>query len=189
MVLYYASGCLAFARHPSGQPLVLLGKDVRLDAGWSDFSGKKERVDKDIVATACREFSEETLGLLYDPVALRRYISPETAVLIRGRTQNGFPFFCFVIEIPFMPSLAAQYRKACEFLLFRNLHRQLVEKTELAFVPAARLFDDTFPKRSVFNATICRNKHIIRDITRAVGAGENWRDICARHAHEPWDLN
>jgi hypothetical protein len=169
---------------------VLLGKDIRLDTGWSDFSGKMERIDKScIISTACREFTEETLGLLYDPRSLRRYISPETAVLLRGRTQNGFQFYCFAIEIPYMPSLAAQYRRVCDFLLFRNLHRQLVEKTDLAFLPASKLFDPTFPKRSVFCATIATNAAVLRDIVRAIETGENWRDLCARHAHEPWDLN
>lgn len=186
MVVYYAAGILPFARHPSGHPLVLLGKDVRIDAGFSDFGGKAERIDKsDVLATATREFYEETLGLFSDPKSLRRFISPETSVLLRSRTQNLFPYFCFLVEVPYMPDLRARYRQLVHFLQFRNLHRQLVEKTDIQFVCASKLFDDRFQKRSIFRATVNSNREVLADIVDALQRGENWRDICTRHTWDP----
>lgn len=184
MVSYYGAGIMAFARHPRGKVLVLLGKDVRIDAGWSDMGGKAERCDKsDVIGTACREMYEETCGLVYDAKALRRFICPETAVLLLSRTQNGYPYFCFVIELPFIPSLAATYRKVVNFMHFRNIYRQFVEKTSLAYVCASKLFNDSFQKRSIFCATLNTNRAIVADIVEGLERGDNWRDICARH---PW---
>lgn len=190
MPTYYAAGILPFARHPSGQVVVLLGKDVRIDAGWSDFGGKAERSDRfDVIGTAVRELYEETCGLLCSPQAMRRYVTPETSVLLMGRTQNGFPYYSFLVEIPFLPSLRVQYRKVVDFLHFRNLHRQLVEKTDVQFVHASKLFDPAFPKRSIFTATIEANVDTVADVVEAMGRGENWRSICARHAWDPDLLN
>ena len=187
MPVYYAAGILAFARHPNGKALVLLGKDVRADAGYSDMGGKAEKSDKaDVIGTACREFYEETCGLWSNPRSLRRFITPETAMLITGRTQNGFPYFSFLIEMPFIPALRFQYRKLVDFLHFRNLHRQLVEKTDLQFFCASKLFDDSFQKRSIFCATINANRCVLAEVVESLEKGENWRDICHRHT---WDVD
>lgn len=187
----YAAGILAFARH-KGTALVLLGKDVRVDAGYSDMGGKVERVDKaDVIVTACREFYEETCGVLYDATSLRRYITPHTAIVLKSHTQNNYPYFTFLIEVPFVPSLRSQYQKIVNYLRFRSLmdpksaiFQKLVEKHDIQYVPARKLFDNSFHRRTIFAETVNMHRDVIEDVIAGLEGGDNWRDICARY---PWD--
>ena len=72
----YAAGILPYTL-VNGKVYFLLGKDIR-DGAWSDFGGKSEPDDVHVVDTACREFFEETCGILIDPKALRLRMSALT---------------------------------------------------------------------------------------------------------------
>jgi hypothetical protein len=70
--VYKSAGILPYCIHPTTKQLVfLLGKEKRGNgnkasrkkATWSEFGGKKESTDKDSIATAAREFCEETLAV------------------------------------------------------------------------------------------------------------------------------
>lgn len=178
-MVHYAAGILPFTWHDGG-PLFLVGRDIR-DALWSDFGGKCERVDKsDPLNTATREFYEETYGCVVDARALRQRLHPGNCLLLRSRTQNGHPYFMFVVEVPHLPHLRSTFHKALNFLCFKNLQKLYVEKTDVQWVPWSVLRSAELPKRPVFDATVAAHVAMLD----RVAAGEPWARLCAECADE-----
>jgi hypothetical protein len=68
---FIAAGVLPYCRDDQGKIMFFLGKELsksntlsgRSKYIWSDFGGKREGFHETSAETACREFSEETLGL------------------------------------------------------------------------------------------------------------------------------
>ena len=178
-MVHYAAGILPVTWHDGG-PLFLVGRDVR-DALWSDFGGKCERIDKsDPLNTATREFYEETYGCLADARALRQRMYPGNCILLRSRTQNGHPYFMFVVEMPHMPHTRNCFHKALAFLRAKNLQKLYVEKTDVQWVPWSALQGPQVPKRQVFDATIATH----RGVLERIAAGEPWAALCSEFADE-----
>lgn len=160
--------------------MFLVGRDVR-DALWSDFGGKCERIDKCCpLNTATREFYEETYGCMVDARALRQRLYPGNCLLLRSRTQNGHPYFMFVVEMPYMPHLRSSFHKALTFLRTKNLQKLYVEKTDVQWVSWSTLKSPDFPKRPVFDATITAHLGVLG----RVAAGEPWQALCSELADE-----
>jgi hypothetical protein len=153
---------------------VLVGRDAR-DDSWSDFGGKVEKVDKDAMSTAAREFWEETYGVLMDAKTMRSRLT-SASLELRGRTQNMHPYYCFVTEIPFVPGLRNAFRKQLAFLRQRNVHRTYLEKTDVVYVTLGELYSDAFPKRSVFKETLAAHKELLHGIALAGPSG--FRSYC-----------
>ena len=175
----YAAGVLP-ACWISNQLYFLVGRDARDDT-WSDFAGKCEKADRDVAATASREFWEESYGVLMDAKTARARLVPECSIELRGRTQNAHPYYCFVMEVPFVPGARDAFRKALAFLRQCNVHRMYLEKTDVVYVTLAELFSDQFPKRSVFKETLLAHRDLLHAIADAGPAG--FRSFCVPVPH------
>lgn len=178
MAKHYAAGILPITWFED-TALFLVGKDLR-DETYSDFGGKCERVDKnDALNTSVREFYEETLGMVLPAKALRQRMHPGNCLCLKSKTQNGHPYYMYVVEVAFMPHLRNAFHKAIAFLKYRNLHKMYVEKTDVRWVTLRTLLTD-LPKRSVFASTVEQHKSVLQAVTDRRSA---WADICAEHAH------
>ena len=172
---HYAAGVLPVTWH-RGTALFLVGEDVR-DGAFADFGGKCERVDKnDPAATAARELVEETYGMVGDCRALRQRLVPSNCLLLRSRTQNGHPYFMFVAQLAYAPHLRVAFHRALAFLRHKNLHKTLVETTDVRWVTLDTLLGEALPKRAVFAATLQQHAAILRRVAEAPDA---WRGVCA----------
>ncbi len=174
--MLYASGILPVSRRPDGTVVFLVGKDVR-DGTWSDFGGKCERGDRgDPMNTAVREFYEETLGCIVGPWGLRQRMTPDNCVALKGVTQNGHPYWMYVLEVPYLPQARTTFAKFLAFLRYKNVDLPLIEKTDLAWVELPELM--AMQKRHVFGVTVERNADALRKV-----ASQPWKAVCKDLAH------
>ncbi len=177
-MVHYAAGILPITWTSSGTLLFLIGQDVR-DASWSDFGGKCEKADRgDVVATACREFFEETYGCVLDVKALWQRMHPSNYILLKSKTQNGHPYYMFVVEVPFAPHLRNAFLKTLGFLRYKDMHRVHVEKTDVQWVTLEALRAPALYKRSVFANTIDAHGTIL-DRLNSLPPGISWASACA----------
>jgi 8-oxo-dGTP pyrophosphatase MutT (NUDIX family) len=175
-MVHYAAGILPVTWH-DGKLLFLVGQDVR-DKSWSDFGGKCERVDRnDPMNTACREFYEETYGCVADARALRNRMCMSNTLALRSRTQNGHPYWMFVVEVPYQAHLRNAFHKALGFLRHKNLCKVYVEKTDVRWVTWDMMRGGDLLKRPVFKATLAAHEGVLRRLA----AGEGWSALCAEH--------
>lgn len=175
---HYAAGILPITWYDD-TALFLVGKDLRDDT-YSDFGGKCERIDKnDALNTSVREFYEETLGMVVPAKALRQRMQPQNCLCLRSRTQNGHPYYMYVVEVAFMPHLRNAFHKTLAFLKYRNLHKVYVEKTDVRWVTWKTMSSD-LPKRSVFAATIHQHRALLESVAMR---RTSWSEVCAEHAH------
>lgn len=172
----YAAGILPFSR-VGDEVLWLVAEDVR-DGAFSDFGGKAERFDRDTLEgfastemTAMREFLEESYGLVLSDHQLTNVFRSKNYVLLKGTTRAGHPYFCYVVQVPFIPHLRDVVRKLLGFFRMRNVYRSFVEKTDLRWVSTKELFG-SLPKRPVFESTINENKEALEQICRT-----RWSDV------------
>ena len=170
--MLYASGILPVSRLPCGKVVFLIGKDVR-DGTWSDFGGKVERGDRGCpLNTAAREFYEETLGCVASMWGLRQRMVPGNCIALKSVTQNGHPYWMYLVEVPYLPHVRAAFAKMVGFLGYKRLDAQLVEKTDVTWVDFDGLL--RVQKRHVFKATVESHEHVLRDV-----ASRPWRAACA----------
>lgn len=175
---HYAAGILPITWY-GDTCLLLVGRDCRDDT-WSDFGGKCEKVDKnDALNTSVREFFEETLGMVLPAKALRQRMLPQNCLCLRSKTQNGHPYYMYVVEVAYMPHLRNAFHKALNFLKYRSLHKLFVEKTDVRWVTWDTLCRD-LPKRPVFAATLDQHSTLLK---RVVDRRESWAEVCAECAH------
>lgn len=175
---HYAAGILPITWYRD-TALFLVGRDLRDDT-YSDFGGKCEKVDKnDAVNTSVREFYEETLGMVLPVKALRQRMTPRNCLCLRSKTQNGHPYYMYVVEVAFMPHLRNAFQKTLAFLKYRNLHKVYVEKTDVRWVTWRTLMG-ALPKRGVFASTLDQHRDLLE---RAVADGGAWSALCEENAH------
>jgi hypothetical protein len=158
----YAAGVLPVCWIGS-QMFVLVGLDVR-DGTWSDFAGKYEKRDRDTKWTASREFFEETYGCIIDARTMRQKL--DHSVEIRGRTQNHHPFFCYIVEIPFLPHLRHTFHNHLTFMKQRNVHRMYLEKNDIMYVSLDTLYNKIC-LRSVFKETLKEARDVLVEISQS----------------------
>lgn len=144
-----------------GRLFFLIGQDVSLT--WSDFAGKREKIDKDLVHTAAREWFEESYGVLFDPKTMRTRIQ-HASIELHGRTQNKHLYVCYLTEVPFLPYLRESFARHLSFMRQKNVHRMHMEKLDIMYVSIDDLFDDRFNKRSVFEDTLQANKSLLYEL-------------------------
>lgn len=155
----YAAGILPFARY-KGVTVFLVGKDAQ-DGLWSDFGGKFEARDNSELDTAQREFQEETCGCVMTRKALRnRMLHPHNYTLLESTTQAKHPYYMYLMEIPFDPSVRKLFDRVVDFLRFSKLPRSMVEKVDLQWVTLHQL--RTLKLRSVFQATLERHQALLQ---------------------------
>lgn len=178
--MVYASGVLPVSRVPasdrdpsSDRVVFLVGKDIR-DGTWSDFGGKVERPDRGPTDTAAREFFEESLGVVASQWAVQQRMHPSNCVALPGTTQNGHPYYMYLLEVPYSPHVRQHFLKTRDFLQAKG-YVSCIEKTDVAWVDLAGL--KAIPKRTVFKATVERHMGTLARIEH-----ESWREFCATTA-------
>lgn len=174
---HYAAGILPITWCGT-TALFLVGKDLR-DETFSDFGGRVERVDDNSpMSTAVREWYEETLGVCMGSKAVRVRMQPHNSLCLRSKTQNGHPYYMYVIEIPFAPHLRNAFHKTLNFLKYRNLHKVYVEKTDVQWVTLDTMLHD-LPKRPVFANTIHAHRELLEQVSQR---RVSWKVVCTEHA-------
>ena len=174
----YAAGILPIT-WVDNVALFLVGRDIR-DGTYSDFGGKRERYDRNEVATASREFYEETLGTVVGQKQMLMRLTPKTSILVPGRTQNGNPYYMFVTEVPYVPYVRPAFRKMADFLRSKNVNRLYVEKLDVQWATLDML--KCMNKRSVFENTLNANSDLIDKI--GLSTPDQWRTLCEEYAHQ-----
>jgi 8-oxo-dGTP pyrophosphatase MutT (NUDIX family) len=149
----YAAGILPYTIH-YGQIFMLLGKDVR-DGSWSDFGGKSEAVDSKPLDTACREFYEETCGIVIDPKALHVRMAGQVP-FSRTYTQHGKVYYMYTLQLPFRADHRSNFRRMLAYMKHINCFKRKVEKTDIRWVPVDAMLKGTIRLRSVFENTFGR---------------------------------
>lgn len=56
---------------------------------WSDFGGHREAIDEDAAATASRECSEETLGMLYGSSSADQHSVHQSSITLANKLRQG----------------------------------------------------------------------------------------------------
>ena len=177
---HYAAGILPIT-WVDGTLFFLIGKELR-DGAFADFGGKCERGDRnDPLTTAVREFVEETYGMVVDFRSLRQRLNPSNCLMLKSTTQNGNPYYMYLVEIAYMPHLRNVFLKALAFLRHKNLHKMYVEKTDVKWVTMDALFSSEVLKRSVFAHTIDQHQHTLRAIAEKKD-DRPWRDTCTTYS-------
>ena len=179
-MVHYAAGVLPITWH-DGQLLFLVGKDMR--EGYSDFGGKCERIDRGSPAhTAAREFYEETYGSVVSAKALLQHMTlPGRSLLLKSSTQNGYDYYMYVAEIPYIPHLRNSFRKQLRFLQSINMQRAYVEKTDVQYCTWEML--QTMAKRQVFANTIALHHSTMEALARSTPT--TWRHLTPTTRERP----
>lgn len=93
---HYSAGILLYT-HMNGKLHVLLGKDVKYNL-WSDFGGRSEEADRgDRIKTACREFFEESMGVISDEYELR-YNVKHKSICLECDTYKKNRYYMFMVD-------------------------------------------------------------------------------------------
>lgn len=131
----YSAGILPFTIM-NNTIYFLLGKD-KYEKSWADFGGKMERIDNnDRLATASREFHEETLGVVVQKEYIMHLLSEYADEnVIHSKTLNGSPYYMYIIQIPYCKSYRSHFTKAVDAMCFisNNNHKisKNIEKCDL----------------------------------------------------------
>lgn len=160
----YSAGVLPFYTK-NGKINFLLGKDP--DGKWSDFGGRSEVDDKGRWdTTAAREFYEETIGSVMDiQTVIAKLQTKRGTLCIKDKTLNGYPYYMYLIKVPYKDSYRSNFRSTYSFIKYINFTEKkfdykYLEKTDLQWVPLETLeqalIDDEceYPLRSIFKRTV-----------------------------------
>ena len=179
----YAAGVIPFTFDViSGKTLFLIGLETR-DNTFSDFGGKSESRDKSSsgrpcpIATASREFYEETLGLVMGQSTTKARINQQNAVVLLSSTLNKHRYFQFVIQIDFQPAAPVYFARAVAFLRARGMGK-FVEKSSIKWVTFEELQE--LPQRQVFSHTLSLHHEFFKKLS--MSQPQEWRGICFLNA-------
>lgn len=174
----YAAGVLPFTKY-KGRVLWLIAEDVR-DGSYSDFGGKAEKVDNDIPENcAMREFLEESYGLVLSEHQIMHLFKSRSFIMLRSTTRAYHPYFCYVIQVPFVPHIRDVVRKLLGYFRMKNVYRSFVEKTDLRWVTTAELFG-SLPKRQVFANTIALHRATLESLEC-----RPWKEVVEEYMKSP----
>ena len=146
--LIYAAGILFYSKSVDQTPYFLLGKD--LENKWSNFGGRCElSVKYDSEITAAREAWEETLGAVYDYDVLKSVIKNKTAKCITSRTPSGYPYYMFLIKIPFTTSYRDRFASTKKFISNIQVDKKFLEINDIKWVSLDTLKYSIQSKKSI----------------------------------------
>lgn len=168
----YSAGILPFQVDENHQIYFLLGKDN--DGCWSDFGGKCEPKDQNIILdTAAREFYEESLGCILPLTTIRKMLNFENNFeLVKSSSMVGIPYYMFIVRIPMLPNDTSldRFKKTFEFIQYMNqddkakIPYAYLEKVEIGWVSLDTLISILnhekneielgWPLRKVFRKTL-----------------------------------
>lgn len=132
----YSAGIVPCVRGPTGQGLVLIGRETQSQL-WSGFAGKSEPgVDATPLDTALREFDEETCGVFGPEVLSTLRENPERYLIehIQTCTPRGFVFHLYLFDFTHfvyaLPTTEARF----DALRLRETNAHRLEKDRVEWV-------------------------------------------------------
>jgi len=131
------------------------------DGSWSDFGGKMEIEDgEDSVQTACREFTEETLGVIMSLNDIKNKI--KQSVCLNSVTYSGQVYLMYMVQIPWCAQHSVYFSKTYQFMGRLNhnpIYRKYLEKKNIRWFPATDILTNRthVRLRSVFYDTLRLN--------------------------------
>ena len=166
--LIYAAGILFYSKSVDQTPYFLLGKD--LENKWSNFGGRCELTDKyDSEITAAREAWEETLGAVYDYDVLKSVIKNKTAKCITSRTPSGYPYYMFLIKIPFTTSYRDRFTSTKKFISNIQVDKKFLEINDIKWVSLDTLKYSIQSKKSIIKLRNVFEQSLASSIDEIVG--------------------
>lgn len=166
--LIYASGILFYSKSVDQTPYFLLGKDF--ENKWSNFGGRCELSDKyDSEITAAREAWEETLGAVYDYDVLKSVIKNKTAKCITSRTPSGYPYYMFLIKIPFTTSYRDRFTSTKKFISNIQVDKKFLEINDIKWVSLDTLKYSIQSKKSIIKLRNVFEQSLASSIDEIVG--------------------
>lgn len=168
--MYSSAGILPFAV-VDGKAYFLLGCETS-DGSWSDFGGKKEPDDNDESSeTACREFFEETLGVVTTLTEIRDRLD-SNSVCVNSVTYSGQTYVMYVVQIAWSPQHTMCFTKVHSFLqrMHNQNYRKYLEKKLIRWFSAEEIFSSrpNVRLRGVFQDTIKMNSSSIHKALKVV---------------------
>jgi hypothetical protein len=164
MAQRYSAGILPYALVDNDMYL-LIGKDIR-DNTWSDFGGKSEEEDGNLpLNTAIREFYEESCGVVMDIKSIRNRMStPHNYILLQSHTQNGYPYYMYMVEVPYSNMYRSIFRKLLYFMKYKKIYKKHMEKTDIQWISLKSLLGKRVMLRGVFEYSIQRHLDTIEKL-------------------------
>ena len=131
--IIYAAGVLFYSKSIDSTTYFLLGKQN--DNKWTNFGGSSELNDKfDPEITAARECWEETLGSVYDFPELKNKIKFKNSNYILSKTPSGYPYYLYIIKIPFNTSYRDKFQNTKKFISNIQIDSKFLEITDIKWV-------------------------------------------------------
>ena len=138
----------------------LLGKDTKWKQ-WSDFGGKNDPMDDNNISnTACREFYEETMGVLFDICQIRQKI--KQTPYIKSLSFKLHDYYMYPIYINYTEVPIKEFDILFNFEL--SVPLKYKEKMEIKWISLENILKKKYNTRVVFYNTICNNLKIINDL-------------------------
>ena len=167
--MYSSAGILPFAV-VDDKIYLLLGCEST-DGTWSDFGGKMETEDgHNPQRTACREFMEETLGVVTNFSEINLYI--QNSPCLQGCTYSGQKYYMYVVRIQWSPHHSTYFAKAHQLMgRIQPTQRKLLEKRCIrwfSYADILRADRSSVRLRSVFNDSLLSNINTINQVFRSV---------------------
>jgi len=161
----YSAGILLY-KHIGNTIHLLLGKDVRYNL-WSDFGGRSEERDYgDKIKTACREFYEESMGIISDECDLR-YNLKHNSICLECDTYKKNAYYMYMLDAA---HVVHSDDVICDFyyqqlMLGKSRSRMFIkfkEKYQLAWFSIQYVLDNPSLFREVFHKGLVQHIQLIR---------------------------
>lgn len=174
----YSAGILPYTKY-NNKIYFLLGRDF--ENKWSDFGGRCESKDKgDYETTACREFTEETLGSVYNFNYVKKIVkmNNKRVTLINSKTPSGHDYYMYLLKINYDESIRSRFYSTRNFLTSmyeldkKNIDKKYIEKTDIRWLSMETILysidedKNLIDLRNVFSQTFKNNYGKIMGATK-----------------------
>lgn len=166
--LIYAAGILFYSKTIDQTTYFLLGRDH--DNKWSNFGGRCELSDKfDTEITAAREGWEETLGSVYDYDSLKSLVKNKTVKCLTSKTPSGYPYYMFIIKIPFSNSYRDRFNYTKKFITNIPVDRKFLEINDIKWVSIDTIRYSLLNKKSFIKLRNVFEQNLITKLSDITG--------------------
>ena len=147
----YSAGILPYTKY-NGKVYFLLGRDT--DNRWSDFGGRCEPNDRgDFEVTACREFTEESLGSIFSYDHSRKLIkNNKKTIKIKSITPSGNDYYMYLMKINFDNNIRTKFLSTRNFITsIENIDKKYMEKNDVRWISMETLLYTISEERSLLS--------------------------------------
>lgn len=158
----YSAGILLY-KNIGNTIHLLLGKDIKYNL-WSDMGGRSEEYDRgDKINTACREFYEESMGIISDEHELR-YNLKHNSIRLDCDTYNNNAYFMYMlnaVHVVHKDNVIADFYYQQIMLGKTRFLSKFKEKYQLAWFSINYVLENPSLFREVFYRGLIRHIHTI----------------------------